>query len=598
VRCWGRNYRIQGGLPRQMVSQGEPLLAAPARISLGDDRPITWARSRLSHGARVVDWTARAHHDGIELRTRARIEYDGFWQIDLELGRGRVRGVRLDLPLLSRQARFLHFVNESHYQEQNTLALPRREGTLWSDRFACMAWLGNDRVGLAWCADSDAPFRLQDPRRALSILGTGSTATLRITLIDHPITLTEPLRWRFGLIATPTRPMPPHWRDWRLAPGASANTRILWWNAWAASHADPVPKEPAALAAQARQARTANQYLLPYLALLALSERTPIYRNGGSQWRRVPFSRLQDEGTPYWIMCPNTGWQRYLPDQIAHLVRDLGVNGIYFDFTFPYRCEAGNHPCGSTTQAGQRRSEFRVFATRKLLQAIYERSKAARPDTRILLHTSGALMYPYIGFGDMMLNGEQLRQPLSRAGGRYMEVLSLAALRAEYRGQQAGLAPFVIPELATANGLPDPRLTTDPAPTNELLALTLLHDLAIWPIYCRLESVEAVREVQRRFDIATARFVPYWEAGGPVRMSNPDLLASGWARRGTALLVLVNRGPRAAQSRLQLRPAVGHRPMRDARDALTGESLVVDESGFWVSVPARGFRLLQVSTPR
>jgi hypothetical protein len=596
VRCWGRVQRIQGGLPGQIISQGEPLLAAPVRICFDGGHPVIWTRSRLSQQARVVSWSARALHDGLMLRTRTCIEYDGFWQIDLELGRGRVRGVWLDLPLISRWARYLHFVNETHYQEPNTLALSGPAGRLWSDRFACMAWLGDERVGLAWCADTDAPFRLRDPHRALSVLRAGRRTTLRITLIDHPVTLQEPLRWRFGLIATPIRPMPPRWREWRLAPGASANTQILWWNRWARSHADPVPKDPAALAAQARQARAARQYLLPYVALLALAERTPVYQQGGYRWRRAPFSRLQDEGTPYWIICPNTGWQRYLPAQIAHLVRDVGVNGLYFDFTFPYRCEAAAHPCGYATSAG-RRGEFRVFATRKLLQAIYEQVKAARPDSRILLHTSGALMYPYIGFGDMMLNGEQLRQPLAKAGGRYMDVLSLVALRAEYRGQQAGLAPFLIPELATAGGLPDPTLASAPGPTNELLALALLHDLSIWPIYCRLEAVEAVREAQQRFGIATARFAPYWEAGGPVTLSNPHLLASAWIRPGVMLLVVVNREGRDTATRLRLRATVGRSSLSGARDALTGMSLAVDGAALALSVPAHGFRLLQLSTP-
>src|SRR3712207_7490787 len=56
-------------------------------------------------------------------------------------------------------------------------------------------------------------FRLKQPGKAVSIHRAGPATTLRITLVDHPITLTEPLRWSFGLIATPVRPMAsPTWR--------------------------------------------------------------------------------------------------------------------------------------------------------------------------------------------------------------------------------------------------------------------------------------------------------------------------------------------------------------------------------------------------
>src|SRR3712207_9174067 len=77
-----------------------------------------------------------------------------------------------------------------------------------------------------------------------------------------------------------------------------------------------------------------------------------------------------------------------------------------------------------------------VFALRKLAQATYERVKAVDPEARILLHTSGAVMYPYVGFGDLMLNGEQLRQPLARAGGRYLDVLRSEEHTSELQSRQ------------------------------------------------------------------------------------------------------------------------------------------------------------------
>jgi hypothetical protein len=595
VTCWGRLHRVQGGLPGQVVSQGEALLTGPVRLCLGDDRPLHWTRSRLSADGRSARWEATARGDRRAIRLQTRVEYDGFWQVDLSLAPGAYRRLTLEAPIASRHARYLHFVNETHYQEPNTLPLAEREGELWSSRFACMVWIGSESVGLTWCADSDAPFRLRRPDRAVVVSRTGGTTTLRITLIDHHVTLKEPLRWRLGLMATPIRPLPDRWREWRLAPGASANTQILWWNEWAGSHADPVPKDPAALARQAQAARGSGGHLLPYVALLALSERASVYAAGGERWRREPLSRLEDEGTPYWIICPHTAWQQYLPDRLERLVREGGVNGLYFDFTFPYRCQAAHHPCGYQTPAGERRGEFHVFATRRLLQTIYERVKAARPDARLLLHTSGALMYPYIGFGDMMLNGEQLRQPLAAANARYMDVLPLTTLRAEYRGRQAGLAPFIIPELATATGLPDPKRTADPAPTNELLALALLHDVGIWPIYCHLEAVEAVRQAQRRFGIAQARFLPYWEAGGPLRLGRRELLASAWVKPGAMLVAVVNRGGRGIEARLQLKAAGARERLVGARDALTGKELPVESRGLALSVPARGFRLVCLS---
>jgi hypothetical protein len=309
-------------------------------------------------------------------------------------------------------------------------------------------------------------------------------------------------------------------------------------------------------------------------------------------------------------MCPNTPWARTFPAQAERLCREYGLGGLYYDFTFPYRCDAAHHPCGSPTEVGaadrvdaarrrattegSRRGEFRIFALRKLAQETYERVKAVREDTRILMHTSGALMYPYIGFADLMLNGEQLRQPLTKSGGHYMDVLPLEALRAEYRGEHAGLAPFFIPEFASPEGLPDPGLTDIPGPTNEMLALTLLHDIGVWPIYCHLPGVEAVVKAQQEFGIAEAGFIPYWDRGGPVVMTAPHLLASAWIRPAGLLLVVANRGRAASQTRVRLRGRLGRHRVRGAADALTAETLPLSDKGFSLSVPARSFRLVRL----
>lgn len=362
------------------------------------------------------------------------------------------------------------------------------------------------------------------------------------------------------------------------------------------SHADLEPKNPEALREQVRTIREKGEHALPYVAFLALSARHPIYADKGHAWRREPFSEIKDEGTQNWIVCPRTEWKEYFPQEVANLCRDIGFNGLYVDWTFPYRCDAAHHGCGSTDARGLRRGEFGVFALRELAQSTYEQVKAVDPSARILLHTSGALMYSYIGFADLMINGEQLRQPLREAQGRYLDVLPLHVLRAEYRGTHAGLAPFLIPELATPEGLPDPALTAEPGPTNELLALALLHDIGIWPIYCHLETVEAVRRAQRNFFTGDVKFQPYWEGGGPLKVNDPALLTSGWIGREKLLAVLANLGETPVEAQVRIAPALPGGTLASAVDALSGESLEFDGRSLQLRVPSRSFRPIELKT--
>ena len=604
VKCWGRENVIQGPFPQQIVSQGEKLLAGPVVFRFqgqAEEPPVAppvWSNGNLTKSGRAVEWAASATRDDVKMSARTSIEYDGFWDISVDLGAGVFKGLVLEIPLVSSHIKFLHFVNETHYQETNTLELPAADGEVWSHGFNCGVWLGDDDVGLQWVADSDEFLRLENPQRACVIQRSGAVTTLRITLIDHEVVLKKPLRWRFGLVATPIRPMSsPKWRDWRMSPGASANVHIWWWQAWTASHADTVPKDPQALAQQATALAAKGQYLLPYVSMLSFTGNSQAYTQGdGSHWRREPLLDSAPDGDSprHWIMCPNNGWCDFFPGQMEKLFEVAKVNGLYYDFVFPWTCNAAHHPCGYEDDQGARRSEFQIFKMRQIAQATYEGVKAVRADSLIMLHISDSLLYSCIGFGDLMLVGEEKRlhptQSVVRAQGHYMDVLPLAELRAEYRGHQAGLAPFIIPELATLEGMPDPELCEKPGPTVELLALTLLHDIGVWPIYCHEATVEKVRVAQRDFGIADAVFAPYWENQVPVELADKTLLASAWvkgAAGGTpapsALIVITNRGDKDI--------ATGAKFNGKAVDALTNEAL----AGATLTVPARAFRLIKVS---
>ncbi len=592
VKCWGREHVIQGPFPQQIVTQGQNILAGPVVFRFAGEALPVWTSGSVSGNGRSLAWTATAARGGETLRASTTIEYDGFWDIAVDLGQGASKGLVLEIPLLSSRVKFLHFVNETHYKETNTLALSTGDGQVYSDGFDCGVWVGDDDVGLQWVADSDASFQLNKPAQAIAIQRAGTVTTLRITLMDHAVTLTKPLQWRFGLIATPTRPFSaPRWRDWRIGPGASANVEIAWWQAWTSNHADTVPKDPAALTQQFADKQAKGQYLLPYVSMLTYTQGTPVYTQSGYLWRKEPYedSPPDGAGAAHSLMCPNSSWLGFFPAQMENLFKDCKANGLYYDFFFPVPCNSASHPCGHLDAQGTRKADFQIFKMRKLAQDTYERVKAVRADSLIMLHASDALMYSCMSFGDLMLMGEEKRSHPTQsvlAGanyGHYMNVLPLEELRAEYRGHHAGLAPFIIPQFATLAGQPDANLCNVPGPTHELLALALLHDIGIWPIYCNATAVENVRVAQRDFGSADAEFAPYWEKNVPVELSDATLLASAWLKGASALIVIVNRG---AFDVTTLAKFSGN-----ASDALTKAAV-----GGTLTVPARGFRLIGAET--
>ena len=77
-------------------------------------------------------------------------------------------------------------------------------------------WLGTDDYGLEWSCESSRDWSLALPAKAVEVDRRGDVVEARFHLIDHPITLERTRRIRFGLVPTPTKPVPPERYNWRI----------------------------------------------------------------------------------------------------------------------------------------------------------------------------------------------------------------------------------------------------------------------------------------------------------------------------------------------------------------------------------------------
>ena len=95
----------------------------------------------------------------------------------------------------------------------NAGALPQ-EG--FESPFRPYIWLGDDDRGLAWFSESDQGFTPPQAKDVTSIRREGEQVTLRVRIIGQPVELTAPLRFTFGMQATPVKPLKPDVWDYRI----------------------------------------------------------------------------------------------------------------------------------------------------------------------------------------------------------------------------------------------------------------------------------------------------------------------------------------------------------------------------------------------
>ena len=230
VLCWGRNYTISpSGLPSQILSKEKPVLAAPVTLSLKGEngnvitqdagRPLVFEEKAEDR----VRWQGQGNlGKSIKTSIKGMAEYDGFTWYEVTLtpeSPVKVASGRISIALPEEVAQLMHF--QSCWARDNfSGAVPRGEGTVFRSLdtvnygqkggFSPHVWLGNPTRGLSWFADSDEGWSSSPDKSALEVIRKDGQVQLVMNIITRPVTLDKPRTIRFGLMATPFKPLLPN----------------------------------------------------------------------------------------------------------------------------------------------------------------------------------------------------------------------------------------------------------------------------------------------------------------------------------------------------------------------------------------------------
>ncbi len=205
VSVLGRDYVGDGALPQQIINQGRPMLSGPVDLSLKVGGAAgNLARLPAAETARFADLvqrTATGAVGNVAVKVVQTTEFDGLQRYDLTLtpnGAAVIDELALAVPVRSPYAAFLCPSNGS---TSPSLLVPK-DG--WKSSFLPQVWVGNDDLGLAWCAETDEFWRPHDDQM-LAVTPAGETTWLRSAMVRQPLKLDRPVTFTFALMATPVK---------------------------------------------------------------------------------------------------------------------------------------------------------------------------------------------------------------------------------------------------------------------------------------------------------------------------------------------------------------------------------------------------------
>ena len=624
LSCWGRTYDFRNELlPAQVVSLGQPLLAAPVRLLAGSPFRLTGQRV-VSHTPEKVVWRREGSCAGLTVVVEVTVEYDGLAWFVVRLPRGgQVPRLSLEIPFRTAGAPFIHYsICDGAWIRPFPFAgavadLPPD----WHYRFLSEMWLGDDERGLSWCCESDEAWDLQAPDRATALLTQGQERVLRFTWVDHEKALARGTTFAFGLEATPSRPLPADWRSFRVFhyPGyyglwrgrtgegllkgidadalVKAGVKVVALHAWWANEVCGFkPADEADFRAFLDQMHRHGLRVQVYFAANMASQQMIETVPGASDWPRglhppewgIWKGGLHDEKQYTGrCVCPRAkGWADHLVKGIARMLDDYPIDGIYWDH-HPLLCAAAAHGCGyERTIDGQteRRPTAAILPLRDIVRRVYLLCQEKRKDPIITLHSSWIIV-PAVNFADTLMDGENMARARQSylANGGTIEEMPLSLWRAELRAQKWGL----IPEYCM---YPSP----DHLPTDQVLSYAWLHDVGVRAMdQAGLAALLPSWQAFDRADLTHATFHGYWDLPRLVEGSD-RVKVSAYCHERACLLVVAN--PSAEDQTVTIHTGGLLRQVAAATDAITGSKLELAENGdLPCTVPARRFRLIRAA---
>lgn len=644
------------GLWRQVESLGRPLLAGPIRLELDADggvlpiqvtRPLSLEQTGPGRVVGSAAWKAGSLFG----RVTTRFEMDGLARIVLEIdGDTATRLTRFDLviPIRAEIARFLNAIGDRAFRHRLG-EIPYDQGVAWNSKaagglelppgFAPYVWIGDERRGLSWLAETTRDWWIAPAGVTQSLARIGDVVELRIRLVTKPGRLDRKRHIAFALQATPVKPRPQDWRRWYLSCDPPADTfhicplpAAYYWGAESPyGHVYPRNRDESVLTMLAAARRgdkpgrkritdwlddhdvrgkgrerslssvlfSANKLALKPDAVIAYinahkSNWTPEFSVYADEWHARPFSDRagRDANAQGEIdLVPVKSFQDFVLWHLDRLLSSNAVDGFFFDNTFlrawfDPRFGTAWRPDGEAIRPGVDLLELRELLMRAQILVWQRRGRWLN-----LAHMTSTPIAAVHGWAGISLDGEW-KYGLDDFQDRFPRSL----IRAASLGSALGTVPVYLPGIR-GETTRERRKQLE----RSLAGVTALHEIRVM---ARAEG--PLRQIWQTllkagYTSADCHVGRYWDDPPPVRLRGGDAEALLVSCEGRALALVVSWGA-SGSVELELRHPLGDGHERvdvrckdlESKDRLEPLS---DAVGCRVPIDRHDFRLIEITGP-
>ena len=558
VTCTRREYQFDGlGFPKQIVSNGGNVLAAPARIvvTVGGKEIIVPTQGQVKFTSKK-DWRLEftgtpASVAGLNFTVKGWMEQEGLVNLDLTFAPQsepvKIDDLRIEWPLDDTPGSWMQCIGGvgGNYAPRTIGKVPDGNGQVWDTltdigqagskmlvgNWQNNLWVGNDQRGLCWFGDSDQGWLPNDQTAAHSLFRDGKAVLMRNHLIhlakgQEPFLLDAPRTVNLQYNATPFRHFARGWRTTQMSAAGSfsgpeykANEKenkryfsvlsmpskdLTEWPYYLAKYkakADEIAETQGWYSISPRL----GYFLTNQIALRGYMDKTlepGIYDYFQADWT-----------TPKDGESLNKSYRDYMAYLMNMQVQQGGCRHFYFDISFTRSTDA------LLAGMGYRLPDGRVQpgSMDGTLREWYKRTWAIMAENGLYPggvsgHATHSIPLRAIPFTDAILDSEYtMKDPITV----YSKDAMIAMSCPHNFGVNINHLGFMNP------------------------AWSSLHDASEGS-----SGIPFNTEPFRHFGIAAddVEFLPYWRNGNAIKPADPGILASAWKRPGKLVIQVLNYG--------------------------------------------------------
>ena len=563
--CWNRSYRFGDGIvPHAISSGGETLFARAPRFEM-DGRAIALkAPVPVSRSAEAIEVVSSGTAGGYDVKARARMEFDGFAWIDIELvpspSAVPFSSLSLDFAFLKRSSVLFNAMRKQYmnFSPEHAGLFKAYSLDLFGYESRSM-FVGNDDVGFVWHGDSLEDWCVDKGEDALRLVPGEDANHLLLTFANRPVKKGKRLRYSFGFQALPVKPLPRDWRYRRINSGKPKSGDFMGYFEWETLHNAPGAEYAKSNVVElAEKARAKYGRLQWYLAGFTTSPYAKPWIRHGGEWNKTP----PDAGTVgspgrrgsafCWLCVAAPDYADYYTWTLRETIRTFGIDGLYFDNQDAQFCDNAVHGCGFRDWKGTRCPTYNLRATREFNKRLYKMARAETGCGPIMRHMSMKNIMAADAFADTLVDGECYCGTIARDEG-YFKIFSPELFRAMYRPAPWGMPRYFIPQIERSIKLyskDKTRYSTPEKARNEIvkhrpaarhfLGYMLVHDTLVWPGGgVDTAKIRAAEDEFRKYP-GDERFVLYASDDNPFGYDGGRFMVSLRTRGGKALVIAMN----------------------------------------------------------